>query len=143
MKLSVMVLSSMLLCAVGTAAAVDLKSAQKAVGNPAGATSGQSVGNALSGAMGGGLPTLGADVGGNVAGVLQYCMKNNYLKADAASTVKDKLLGQATGQEAGVEQGKQGLLTGSDGKTLDFKSVPDNVRRKGCDYVLSNAKSLI
>jgi len=144
MKISAMMLATAALCAMGTAGAVDLKSAQKVVGNPAGATSGQNVGNALSGALGGGsLPTIGADVGGNVAGVLQYCIKNNYLKADAASTVKNKLLGTVTGQEEEIQQGEQGLLTGSDGKTLDFKSVPDKVRRKGCDYVLSNAKSLI
>src|SRR4051794_30984162 len=37
------------------------------------------------------MPAIGSSTIGSAAGVLQYCVKNNYLGGDAAS-VKDKLL---------------------------------------------------
>ncbi len=91
-----------------------------------------------------GLPGLDSSVSGNVAGTLQYCVKNNYLSADAASGVKDKLMAKVPGQQDdGYKKGEQGLLTGSDGKTLNLQSISSKVRRKACDQVLSSAKSLI
>src|ERR1700744_4477088 len=41
---------------------------------------------------------IGSSTIGNAAGVLQYCVKNNYLGGDAAS-VKDKLLAKIPGQK--------------------------------------------
>jgi len=148
MKISHVVLSLGLLGACSTATAIDLKGAEKAVtGQSTSASTGQGATSALTGALGGGaMPAITSGVGGNAAGVLQYCIKNNYLNAGAAASVKDKLLGKVSGQEdqqAGFDKGATGILTGGDGKTLDLKSVPDKARRKGCDYVLSNAKSLI
>ena len=90
-----------------------------------------------------GLPSLDASVTDNVAGTLQYCLKNNYLSADAASGVKDKLLAKVPGQDEDYKKGEQGVLTGSDGKTLDMKSISSKLRRKACDQVLRSAKSLI
>lgn len=90
-----------------------------------------------------GLPSLDSSVTGNVAGTLQYCVKNNYLSADAASGVKDKLLAKVPGQGDDYKKGEQGVLTGSDGKTLDIKSISSKLRRKACDQVLNSAKSLI
>jgi len=90
-----------------------------------------------------GLPSLDSSVGGNVAGTLQYCVKNNYLSADAASGVKDKLMAKVPGQDEDYKKGEQGMLTGSDGKTLDISSISSKLRRKACDQVLSSAKSLI
>lgn len=158
MKIACIALSLGLLGASATAAAIDLKGAQdKLTGQPAttaqdkwtaqpATTTGQGT-NALTGALGSGsMPAITSGVGGNAAGVLQYCIKNNYLSGDAASGVKDKLMGKVTGQQeqkAGYDKGLTGVLSGSDGKTLDLQSVPSSVRKKGCDYVLSNAKSLI
>lgn len=90
-----------------------------------------------------GLPSLDSSVSDNVAGTLQYCVKNNYLSADAASGVKDKLMAKVPGQEEDYKKGEQGKLTGSDGKTLDISSISSKLRRKACDQVLSSAKSLI
>lgn len=148
MKVAYVLLSLGLLGASTAAAAIDLKGAQdKLTGQPAATPASPTGGNPLAGALGGGaMPAITSDVGGNAAGVLQYCIKNNYLSGDAAASVKDKLLGKATGQpaqKAGYEQGLKGMLSGSDGKHLDLQSVPASVRKKGCDYVLSNAKSLI
>ncbi|MDH6168196.1 hypothetical protein M2282_003347 [Variovorax boronicumulans] len=91
------------------------------------------------------MPALGSSTIGSAAGVLQYCVKNNYLGGDAAS-VKDKLLAKITGQkqqEKNFESGAKGLLKGGDGKTLNMKILSSKVKEKACDYVLKNATSLI
>lgn len=90
------------------------------------------------------MPAVGSNTIGNAAGVLQYCVKNNYLGGDAAS-IKDKLLAKVTGQpkqETGFANGAKGLLQG-DGKSFDLKSVSGKLKTTACDYVLKNAKSLI
>jgi len=98
MKMSHVLLSLGLLGASASAAAIDLKGAQdKLTGQPATPTTPQGT-SALTGALGGGtMPAITSGVGGNAAGVLQYCIKNNYLSADAAGGVKSKLLGKVTG----------------------------------------------
>jgi hypothetical protein len=103
-------------------------------------------GAALASGLGLSMPKIGTSTMGNAAGVLQYCIKNNYLSADAAGGVKDKLLGMVTGQkpqQTGYANGAKGLLQGSDGKSLSLKSVGGKLKIKACDYVLANAKSLI
>ena len=105
-----------------------------------GSAGGSSVGN-----LGFKMPAIGSSTMGNVAGVLQYCVKNNYLGGDATS-VKDKLLAKITGQkpqETGFASGAKGLLKGGDGQTLNFKILSSKVKTKACDYVLKNATSLI
>lgn len=91
------------------------------------------------------MPAIGSSTIGSAAGVLQYCVKNNYLGGDAAS-VKDKLLAKITGQkqqEKNFESGAKGLLKGGGGKTLNMKILSSKVKEKACDYVLKNATSLI
>ncbi len=91
------------------------------------------------------LPKIGTGTLGNAAGVLEYCVKNNYLGGDASS-VKDKLLAKVSGQkpqQAGFDNGAQGLLQGGDGKSLNLKGLSSKVKEKACDYVLKNAGSLI
>lgn len=100
----------------------------------------------LASSLGLSMPSIGTSTMGNAAGVLEYCVKNNYLSADAAGGVKDKLLGAVTGQkpqETGYASGVQGMLQGGDGKSLSLDSVNSQLKTKACDYVLSNAKSLI
>lgn len=92
------------------------------------------------------MPAMGQSTLGNAAGVLQYCVKNNYLSADAAGSVKDKLLGMVTGQkqqQTGYANGAKGLLMGDDGKSLNLKAVSGKLKTKACDYVLKNASSLV
>ncbi|MDP9929243.1 hypothetical protein J2X90_001955 [Variovorax paradoxus] len=91
------------------------------------------------------MPAIGSSTIGSAAGVLQYCVKNNYLGGDAAS-VKDKLLAKITGQkqqEKNFDSGAKGLLKGGDGKTLNLKMLSSKLKTKACDYVLKNATSLI
>jgi hypothetical protein len=90
------------------------------------------------------MPAIGNNTVGNAAGVLQYCVQNNYLGGDATS-LKDKLLAKVTGQpkqQTGFANGAKGLLQGS-GSSFDLKSVSGTVKTKACDYVLKNAKSLM
>ncbi len=92
------------------------------------------------------MPAMGQSSIGNAAGVLQYCVKNNYLSADAAGGVKDKLMGMITGQkqqQTGYANGAKGMLVGDDGKSLNLKGISGKLKTKACDYVLKNASSLV
>ena len=118
-----------------------------------------SSGSALSGALGGGgggssaalsaMGLSGSGTASNAAGVITYCMKNNYLNADKAAQVKDQLLGKlGLGQkeepkDTGYQNGLMGMVTGSDGKSFSLDKVKSSVKEKACDFVLNNAKSLI
>lgn len=95
--------------------------------------------------IGNSLPAIGAGTAGNAAGVIQYCVKNNYLNAASANGIKDKLLGMVTGQkpqQTGYANGAKGLLMGSDGQSLNLKGLSGKLKEKACDYVLKNASSL-
>ena len=95
----------------------------------------------------GGLPSLGSLTSGstgNVAGVLEFCLKNNYLGgASGAASVKDKLLGGTPSSDAGYSDGARGLLTGSNGSTFDLSSVKEQITKQACDKILSQGKSLL
>lgn len=56
----------------------------------------------LGGLLSGGGSSMKSGSMGNVAGLLQYCVKNNYLGGDSgASGIKDQLLGKLGGGSAG------------------------------------------
>jgi hypothetical protein len=86
---------------------------------------------------------------GNAAGVISYCMKNNYLNANKAAQVKDQLLGKmGLGQkeepkDEGYLSGLSGMVTGSGGKTFNLDKVKGDLKEKACDFVLDNAKLLL
>jgi hypothetical protein len=113
--------------------------------------------DSLKGLMGGGGSSLTSGTAGNAAGILQYCMTNNYLGGDAAG-VKDGLLGslgaksQTVGtQDPGYRDGAKGLLKSSSGKTLDISGaeagnngdIKAQLTRKVCDAVLKQGKKMI
>jgi len=108
--------------------------------------SGSSGAGGLAENLGFSMPAIGNSTVGNAAGVLQYCIKNNYLGGGDAASVKDKLLAKITGQkqqQSGFASGAKGLLKGGDGQTLNFKLLSSKVKEKGCDYVLKNATRLL
>lgn len=111
-----------------------------------GSASGTLGASALSGL---GLPSIASGSAGNVAGVLEYCVKNNYLKKANVSTIKDSLLSKAGLGKAEPEKdtsyasGLSGILSGSDGKSFNLGGIQDNIKEKACDYVLDNAASLL
>lgn len=90
---------------------------------------------------------------GNAAGIIEFCIKNNYLNADAATEMKDRLLAKtglaAAGNDDGdeYEQGARGLLSSPDGKTIDLAGRTDRLKKKiaqkACESVLNHADSLL
>lgn len=86
---------------------------------------------------------------GNVAGVLEFCIKNNYLGGNSASSVKDSLLGKLPGKspssDSGYTSGVKGILNNGDGKTVDLSGggLQEQVTKQVCDKVLSMGKSLL
>lgn len=86
----------------------------------------------------------------NAAGVVTYCMKNNYLNADKAAQVKQQLLGkmglgkaQPEPRDEGYLSGLSGIVTGSGGKQFNLDRLKGDLKEKACDFVLDNARSLI
>ncbi|QIL81914.1 DUF2501 domain-containing protein [Diaphorobacter sp. HDW4A] len=115
-------------------------------------------GSMLSGALGGGdsssaalsaMGLSGSGTASNAAGVITYCMKNNYLNADKAAAVKDQLLGKVglgpkeEPKDEGFLSGATGMITGKDGKSFSLDKVKGSIKEKACDLVLDNAKSLL
>jgi len=119
--------------------------------------------DSLKSMMGGGSSSLTSGTAGNAAGILQYCVTNNYLGGDSgAAGVKDQLLGSLGGksratatQDPGYLDGAKGLLKSSSGKTLDISGagaasdsggmgdMKAQLTRKVCDAVLKQGKKMI
>ena len=151
--------TSALLCALflGTAFSANAAGLGDALKDKMGGGSSSGSGSALSGALGGGgdsaalsaMGLSGSGTASNAAGVITYCMKNNYLNADKAAAVKDQLLGKmGLGQkeepkDEGFLSGASGMITGKDGKSFSLDKVKGNLKEKACDLVLDNAKSLL
>ncbi|WER50157.1 DUF2501 domain-containing protein [Cupriavidus sp. WKF15] len=104
------------------------------------------------GGMGGGLSLQSLSSGsvGNVAGLLDFCIKNNYLGASGAASVKDKLMDKLGGPsqastDTGFTSGARGILQDSHGKTLDLSGSGLKARatEQVCEKVLSQGKSLL
>ena len=104
----------------------------------------------LKGLAGGLDPSsLASGSAGNAAGVVEYCMKNNFLGSDAGG-VKDQLMSKVnTGDEkdkADYADGAKGLLKTGDGNSVDIGkigSMKESVTKKACASVLDHAKSLL
>lgn len=107
-----------------------------------------------SGGAGGLLSSLGVPAAGtasNAAGVLTYCMKNNYLNPNKAEQVKDQLLGKLglgtqkaePPKDEGYLSGLSGMITGGNGQTFSMDKLKGDLKEKACDFVLDNAKSLL
>jgi hypothetical protein len=96
------------------------------------------------------LQSLTSGSTGNVAGVLEFCVKNNYLSgASGAASLKDKLLGKVGGSsptsDAGYTDGAKGILNSSDGKQFDLSSggLKEQVTKQVCDKILAQGKALL
>jgi hypothetical protein len=106
------------------------------------------------GGIGGGLlpgQSLTAGSTGNAAGILTFCIKNNYLGGDSASSVRDSLMGKLPGGAAtsdpGYANGANGILDTGNGKTLSLSgatsSVKSEITKKACDQILAQAKGML
>lgn len=117
---------------------------------PGGLGTGQSGGNVLGGLgeVGGGLPSVTQAGPANTAGVLQYCIQNNYLSSGVAGTAKNALLGKVHGSgqtSSDFRGGSSGLLQTGNGQTFSLGGggIKSQVTHKVCDMVLQHAKSLL
>jgi hypothetical protein len=103
------------------------------------------------GGMGGALSaeSLTSSSTGNVAGVLEFCIKNNYLSGDSASAVKNSLMskipGGSSSSDKSYSDGSKGILNSSDGKSLDLSGggLKKKVTKQICDKILDQGKSLL
>ncbi len=104
------------------------------------------------GKSGGGLGLPMVDQAGpaNVAGVLEYCVKNNYLAGGDIGSVQDSLLGQLGGvgeaeKDPGYAAGLGGLLDtgGGDSFSLGGSGIQETVTEQVCDLVLEHAHSFL
>ncbi|WP_202757949.1 DUF2501 domain-containing protein [Delftia acidovorans] len=149
-------IASALLCAMLGLGALPAQAS--GLGGDKAAASSEGAGSGLGGMLGAGAGGAGAlsalglspsATAGNAAGVISYCMKNNYLNADKAAQVKDQLLGklgmqkQEEPKDTGFQNGLGGLVTGSNGKSFSIDKLKGDLKEKACDFVLDNAKSLI
>jgi Protein of unknown function (DUF2501) len=97
------------------------------------------------------LSSLSSGSAGNAAGILQFCISNNYLTANAAGSMKDRLVSKiggadAANQDTGYADGANGTLIGRDGKSVDITkmgSLESNLTQKACAAVLDHASSLL
>ncbi|WP_454726583.1 MULTISPECIES: DUF2501 domain-containing protein [Cupriavidus] len=151
---AVSILTAVLLPAAAHAQLGDLlKGATQ--GNGSGSSTGATGGlGGLAGSLGGagGMPSLqslSSGSTGNVAGVLEFCVKNNYLGGGSgAASVKDKLLGKLGGAPAsdpGYSDGAKGILSSAEGGKLDLSGggLKEQVTRQVCDKILAQGKSLL
>ena len=96
---------------------------------------------------GGVMPSVTQASPGNLAGVLQYCVQNNYLGGGAASSVQNSLLSQVTGggSNSSFQAGSGGLLETGGGQnfSLGGGGLKQEIVQQVCNQVLAHAQSLL
>ena len=104
---------------------------------------------AVGAVTGGGLPSVEQASPSNLTGVLEYCLKNNYLgggSAAAGSSLLGKLTGSGKASDAGAyKAGSGGMLQtgGGDMLSLGGSGIQEKVTEQVCDLVLEHAQSLL
>ncbi len=125
---------------------------QGAMGGGGASSGGGMMGSLGSMGSGMGLPSVGAASPNNLAGLLQYCVQNNYLggaSANTASSVQSSLLSKIDGSStppadnSGFSSGAAGVLDTGNGQstTLGGTGIKAQVTQKVCGMVLQHAQS--
>ena len=102
----------------------------------------------------GSLSSITAGSTGNAAGVIEFCVKNNYLSGENAAPIKDQLMGKLSGGESEDQpaqtnpdyiNGVNGILTGSGGQSVDLSMAGLKAKavKKVCNKILDQAKSML
>ena len=143
-------------CKNGSTPLVTLATTALVLGLACGAASAQDLGNLggkLGGMLGGGSDGLSSGSIGNVAGLLQYCIKNNYLGGGSgASSLAGRLLGKTDGgaSNADYQSGLGGILKSSNGKTTDLSNIgggnndlKSKITTKACSMVLKQGQKFL
>jgi hypothetical protein len=100
------------------------------------------LGNGLS------LQSLSSSSTGNVAGVLEFCIKNNFLGGGASSvknSLTSKLPGGSSSSDSGYTDGSKGILDSGNGKQLDLSGggLKEEATKQVCDKILAQGKSML
>ena len=105
------------------------------------------------GSLGGGLSgsSMVSGSSSNVAGLLEFCIKNNYLSGNSAASVKNSLMSKLPGgsssasSDSGYTNGAKGILSGSNGSQLDLSGggLKEKITKQACDKVLAQGKSML
>ncbi|GBR49593.1 DUF2501 domain-containing protein [Gluconobacter roseus] len=113
-------------------------------GNAMSGMSGMSGMTGGTGMMGSMLPNVSSASTGNVAGVLSYCVQNNYLSGSGATSALSSLTGkQDVTSSSDYKAGQQGqLLTGST-NPLSLSSLKGQMKQKVCSMILNRAQNLL
>lgn len=94
------------------------------------------------------LPSLAGSSAGNVAGLLEYCVRHNYLRKATVENLQTQLLAFAgipptqPQQDPGYNQGLSGLLSGN-GQGFNLDAIKGQATEKACDHILRSAGSLL
>lgn len=100
----------------------------------------------------GSLSSITSGSTGNAAGIIEYCMKNNYLSGGNASSVKDQLMGKMTGSSdqpaesnPDYASGAKGMILGSSGQGVDLSMAGLKAKavKKVCEKILEQGKSML
>jgi hypothetical protein len=116
------------------------------LGGLTGGTSSGSLGDLGSALSGGSVTSSNSS---NVAGVLQFCIKNNYLGGNSASSVKDSLMsklpGGASNSNSSYTDGASGILDTGSGQKLSLggDGVKQQLTKQICDKILDQGKSML
>jgi hypothetical protein len=109
----------------------------------------------LKGAVGAGqsggalaVPSVKQASPSNIAGVLQYCVQNNYVNGSSAASVKDSFVNKVTGPshtpDNQFKEGSSGVLDTGNGNSVSLGGgIKEQMTKKVCDLALSHAKSLL
>jgi len=105
----------------------------------------------LKGALGGGgeIPSVTSASPGNIGGLLQYCVKNDYVGDQSAGAVQSALTRKLGGSGQGpqtpqYQAGSQGVLeSGGQSLNLSGGGLKEQIARQVCGKVLDYAKSLL
>lgn len=139
------------------AALLPVSGAQAQLGNllnqSGGSAGGSSGGLGSLGNMGSALSgqSLTSGSTSNVAGVLEFCIKNNYVSGSGASSVKDSLMSKLPGgssaasSDSGYTDGAKGILSSSSGQQLDLSGggLKQQATKQICDKILAQGKSML
>ncbi len=87
---------------------------------------------------------------GNAAGIIDYCVKNNYLEGGSTSSVRDQLIGKiAPGGNRSVQsnpdyiKGSQGIVSGAGDVDLSLAGMKGAAAKKACEKILEQGKSML
>lgn len=102
------------------------------------------IGGGTSDLMGQALPNVSSASAGNTAGVLSYCVKNNILKGNTATSVLSSLSGRSGVQSSSAfDTGKKGQLETGNGNLFSLGGLKEKAKTKVCDMVLQHGQSLL